>query len=166
MCEFLPHAACFDHMRSLTLACTFACALALLVGSAAAEAKTPPRPKGGVWSGPTAQGFRIDFRVSRGRKPKKVAPLTADFRLRCNDGSRLERNLSTKVKAPVVRGKFFIVLTLVPNNLITGGKAKFVGRFRSRRRARGRASERLNLRDGRTCDSRSVKWKAKFRRRR
>jgi hypothetical protein len=164
MCEFLPHAACFDQMRFLRLACTFAAALAVLVGSTAvAEAA---RPKGGVWSGPTAQGFRIDFRVSLGTGRKKVTPLTADFKLRCDDGSRIERNLSTKVKAPVVRGKFFIVLTLVPNKLITGGKAKFVGRFRSRRRARGRASERLNLRDGRTCDSRSVKWKAKYRRRR
>jgi hypothetical protein len=122
-------------------------------------------PKGGAWSGPTSQRFRIDFRVSPGRNKKKVAPLTADFRLRCSDGKTLDRNVSTKDKAPVVRRRFAIVLSLVPNNLIKGGTAKFVGRFTSSRRARGRARERLVLRDGRTCDSKRVRWKARFRRR-
>jgi hypothetical protein len=151
-------------MRYLRFACPLALVALLLVP--AAQARKAPVPKGGVWSGPTSQGFRIDFRVSRGKKGKRVAPLTADFRLRCSDGSALERNVSTKDRAPVVRGKFAIVLTLVPNKLITGGKAKFVGRFRTAGRARGRAREHLDLRDGRTCDSKSVSWKARFRRRR
>jgi hypothetical protein len=155
-------------MRILKPTCLLAATLALLLGSGAVvDAKRPPRPKGGAWSGPTAQGFRIDFRVSRGKKPKTVAPLTADFRLRCSDGSSIERNLTTKDKAPVTRKrrKFAIVLTLLPNDLIKGGNAKFVGRFRSAKRARGRAREHLDLRDGRSCDSTSVRWKARFRRR-
>jgi hypothetical protein len=151
-------------MRCLRIAGPLALVALLLVP--AAQGRKAPLPKGGVWSGPTSQGFRIDFRVSPGRRGKRVTPLTADFRLRCSDGRSLERNLSTTDRAPVVRGKFAIVLTLVPNKLITGGKAKFVGSFSSATRARGRAREHLNLRDGRTCDSNSVKWKTRFRRRR
>ena len=153
-------------MRALRPVSVLVVAALLLATAAAVDAQRTPRPRGGAWRGSTSQGFRIDFRVSKGKKRKTVRPITADFRLRCSDGSTIERNVSTKDKTPVVGRKFAIVLTLVPNKLITGGKAKFVGRFRSRRRARGRASERLELRDGRTCNSKRVTWKAKFRRRR
>jgi hypothetical protein len=153
-------------MRTLRFACLLAGALALVLGTAVgAEAKRRPVPKGGVWSGSTSQRFGIDFRVSPGRRRKAVVSLTADFRLRCSDGKAIERNLSTRDRAPVARGKFAIVLNLVPNDLIKGGTAKFVGSFKSGRRVRGRARERLRLRDGRTCDSKRVRWRAKFRRR-
>ena len=153
-------------MRGLRSTCVLAVVVLLLGTVGAVDARRPPRPKGGAWSGPTSQGFRIDFRVSRGKKRKRVAPITADFKLKCDDGTTVERNVTTKDKTPVVGRKFGILLTLVPNKLVTRGKAKFVGTFRSRKRARGRASERLELRDGRTCNSRRIKWKARFRHRR
>jgi hypothetical protein len=154
-------------MRGLRPICVLT-VVALLLGTVAAavDARKPPRPRGGAWSGPTSQGFRIDFRVSRGKKRKTVVPITADFKLRCSDGSTIERNVKTKDRTPVVGRKFGIVVTLVANKLITGGKARFVGTFRSKRRARGRASEQLKLRDGRTCKSKRVRWKARFRHRR
>ena len=114
---------------------------------------TAAKPRSGSWSGETAQGYAIKFKVTTGTR--NVRDVRVGFRARCGRGPAIRGTTTFAGPFPVNRGRF----------RISGSDMRIRGKFVKRRKASGRLrwEGRSFSPSGssRACDSGRVSWTAK-----